>query len=207
MAVLINFKICDNAKECSGIAVCPTGALSWGKKKGSIQIDNGKCISCGKCEKACMIDAIKVARDEKAYIRLKKEIDNDQRSFFDLFVDRYGAQSIHPGFMAYEDKFDEEFIKTNKPVVVELFNDDSIQCLLHSIPVKNLLEGKNKIKYRKMEIKSGKLLKKYKISKLPSLLIFDQGKLLGKIEGYYGIGQIKLLKEKIDKIIGKRIGN
>lgn len=29
MPVLINFKICDNAKDCSGIAVCPTGALSW----------------------------------------------------------------------------------------------------------------------------------------------------------------------------------
>ena len=32
MAVLINFKICDNAKECNGIEVCPTGALSWDKK-------------------------------------------------------------------------------------------------------------------------------------------------------------------------------
>lgn len=29
MAVLVNFKICDNAKECGGIEVCPTGALSW----------------------------------------------------------------------------------------------------------------------------------------------------------------------------------
>ena len=23
MSVIINFKICDNAKECNGIAVCP----------------------------------------------------------------------------------------------------------------------------------------------------------------------------------------
>ena len=29
MAVLVNFKICDNAKECGGITVCPTGALSY----------------------------------------------------------------------------------------------------------------------------------------------------------------------------------
>ncbi|MCU0652696.1 MAG: 4Fe-4S binding protein [Candidatus Pacebacteria bacterium] len=203
MAVLINFKICDNAKECNGIAVCKTGALSWDEKKNTIKIDNSKCVSCGACEKACMIQAIKVARNDKEYAKLKKEIDNDPRSFFDLFVDRYGAMSVHPGFMAYEDKFDVEFIKTNKPVVVEIFNNDSIKCLLHSIPVKKLLEGKSKIKYRKLEIKSDRLLKKYKIAELPALLIFNQGKLIGKIEGYYDVGKQRALKEKIDKILGK----
>ncbi len=67
MAVLINFKICDNAKECGGIAVCPTGALSWNEEKGIIQIDNDKCISCGLCEKECPIGAIMVAKNEKEY--------------------------------------------------------------------------------------------------------------------------------------------
>lgn len=203
MAVLINFKICDNAKECNGIAVCKTSALSWDEKNNTIKIDNSKCVSCGACEKSCMIQAIKVAQNDREYRKFKKEIDDDPRSFFDLFVDRYGAQPVHPGFMAYEEKFDEEFIKTNKPVVVEFFNNESINCLLHSIPVKKLLEGSQKIKYRKLEIKNDKLLQKYKISKLPSLLIFNQGKFLGKVEGFYGIGQIKSLKEKIAKIIGK----
>ena len=36
MSVLINFKICDNAKECSGVEVCPTEALSWNEKKKNI---------------------------------------------------------------------------------------------------------------------------------------------------------------------------
>lgn len=44
MAVLVNFKICDNAKECVGIAVCPTGALSYDDDKNTIVIDNEKCI-------------------------------------------------------------------------------------------------------------------------------------------------------------------
>ena len=38
MKALINFKICDNAKECSGISVCPTGAMSF---------DEEKCTNCG----------------------------------------------------------------------------------------------------------------------------------------------------------------
>ena len=37
MPVLINFKICDNAKECGGIEVCPTGALSYDDENKSIQ--------------------------------------------------------------------------------------------------------------------------------------------------------------------------
>ena len=40
MPVLINFKICDNAKECGGIAVCPTGAISYVENKESLVIDN-----------------------------------------------------------------------------------------------------------------------------------------------------------------------
>ena len=88
MAVLINFKICDNAKECNGIAVCPSGALSWDEKKKTIFIDNSKCTSCGKCEKACMVNAIKVAKTKKEYDKFKKEIDGDDRTTSDLLVDR-----------------------------------------------------------------------------------------------------------------------
>jgi NAD-dependent dihydropyrimidine dehydrogenase PreA subunit len=39
MAVLVNFKICDNAKECGGIEVCPTGALSWDEENETIKIE------------------------------------------------------------------------------------------------------------------------------------------------------------------------
>ena len=63
MAVLINFKICDNDKACSGMAVCPCGVFSWGKN--GLTIDNSKCISCGKCEEACMVSAIRVAKTEE----------------------------------------------------------------------------------------------------------------------------------------------
>lgn len=201
MAVLINFKICDNAKECNGIAVCPTGALSWDEKKGGIKIDNKKCISCGKCEKACMVDAIKVARDAGEYKKIEKEIAADPRKGSDLLIDRYGAQPVHPAFQIKEDKFDLEVLQSdNKIVAVEFFNDDSIMCLLHSIPFKQLIDDAS-VKYRKLKVENNGLIKKYKITKLPSLLFFKNGKLLDKIEGYYGVADKKQLKEKIFKII------
>ena len=99
MGVLINFKICDNAKECGGIEVCPTGALYWDEEKESITIDNSKCTSCEKCIEACPVDAIKVGKTDEEYQELKKEIDNDPRKRSDLFVDRYGAQPIHDAFL------------------------------------------------------------------------------------------------------------
>jgi len=201
MAVLINFKICDNAKECNGIAACKTGALSWDEKNNTIKIDNSKCVSCGACEKACMIQAIKVAQSGREYKKIKKEINDDPRKISDLFVDRYGAQPVHPAFLIEEDKFDLEVLQSkDKIVVVELFNDNSIMCLLHSIPLKQLV-GRVPVKYRKLKLNNNTITDKYKISKLPSLLFFKDGKILYKIEGYYNVTDKNIFKNQIDKIL------
>jgi NAD-dependent dihydropyrimidine dehydrogenase PreA subunit len=200
MPVLINFKICDNAKECNGIQVCPTGALSWNETKKTIIIDNTKCISCGSCEKACMVDAIRVAKTKKEYDKIKKEMDKDPRKVSDLFIDRYGAQPVHPAFLISEDKFNLEVLESTKLTVVEVFKNESIMCLLYSIPIKDLFDNFD-IKYRKMEIEDDALLDKYKIKKLPVLLFFRAGKLIGKVEGYYDDSKEKEIKKKIDKII------
>ncbi|HCU71184.1 MAG TPA: hypothetical protein DIC35_05550 [Candidatus Moranbacteria bacterium] len=201
MPVLINFKICDNAKECNGVAVCPTGALAWDEKKKSIKIDNGKCISCRKCEKGCMVDAIHVAKNEKEYEKIEKEIEIDSRKTSDLFVDRYGAQPIHLAFLIGEDKFQLEVEESDKLVAAELFYDESIECLLKSVPMKELLSD-YQVKYRKVE--TGKeLMEKYRIKKLPALLFFEKRKLLGKIEGYYDNKKKDILVKKIKAIIKK----
>jgi Fe-S-cluster-containing hydrogenase component 2 len=202
MPVLINFKICDNAKECSGVAICPMGVLTWDKKTKGIKINNKKCISCKKCVTVCPVDAIFVAKSEKQYQKIKKEIDADPRKRSDLFIDRYGAQPIHPAFLISEKEFQAEVLKVEKLMAVEFFNDDSIMCLLKSIPIKNLLEN-YQVEYRKMMTGEG-LAKNYKIKKLPALLFFEKGKLLGKIEGYYNNKQRNELAGKIKKIIGKR---
>ncbi|HOI97601.1 MAG TPA: 4Fe-4S binding protein [Candidatus Pacearchaeota archaeon] len=200
MAVLINFKICDNAKECSGIAVCKTGALFWDGKRKSVSIDNSKCVSCGACEKACMVGAIRVAKNSKEHAKIKKEIDNDPRKIADLWADRYGAQPVHPAFLEEENNFNLEKMRAGKICVIEIFNDDSIMCLLHSIPVKDLF-GDFNVDYLKLKISSNDFLKKYKIAELPALLFFKNRKLLGKIEGYYDISGKPCLEEAIKKIL------
>ena len=202
MPVLINFKICDNAKECNGIAVCPTGALSWDDEEKIIKIDNEKCINCRKCEEACMVDAIYVAKNEKEHQKMQKEIDADPRKRVDLFVDRYGAEPIHPAFLISDNKFQLEVLESDKLVAVECFDENSIMCLLKSIPIKELLSGYS-LKFRKLEIRK-ELIGKLKIKKLPALLFFQGGKCLGKVEGYFENKQKGVLAKKVEAILGKK---
>lgn len=200
MSVLINFKICDNAKECDGVKVCPTGALSWDRTKNTLVIDNSKCINCGKCEKSCLVGAIKIAKNEKDFEKIKNEFAKDERKLNDLFIDRYGARSIVPAFLLQQKNFDEVVLKSHGLTVVELFNEKLSECLIYSIPIKELFKGLD-IKYRKMEVDDKKILADYKIKELPALLFFKNGKILGKIEGYYNTRQKNELIEKIKKII------
>lgn len=200
MAVLINFKICDNAKECGGVAVCPTGALSFDEEKQTIIIDNDKCISCGKCEKECPIGAISVAKNKLEYDKIKQDIENDKRTTKDLFVDRYGASPLSEFFMIESEQLEDK-IKHDGVVMIECYNDDSIQCLLKSIPIKELSKDlpKNTLFY-KLEV-SKEIIKEYKLNDFPTLLIFKDSKLCGKIEGYYTIDEKNILIEKIKNLL------
>lgn len=199
MAVLINFKICDNAKECGGIEVCPTGALSWDEENETIKIDNEKCISCGQCEKNCPIGAIMVAKNDEDYEKIKKEIDEDPRTTKDLFVDRYGAVAISDFFKAELSDIKEK-VEKDCITLIEIYNPDVAECLLKSIPIKELTKElpKDTLFYK---VESEKTIDEYEITELPSLLVFKKGKLLGHIDGYYTTDEKEKVISKLHSIL------
>lgn len=202
MSVLVNFKICDNAKECGGVEVCPVGAFSWDDEKETIVLDNEKCISCGLCEKECPIGAIRVAKTEEEYEKIKQEIDDDPRTTKDLFVDRYGAAPLSEFFMIEVDDVSEK-IKNKGLTFIECYKDDSIQCLLKSIPVKELtVDLDHDTLFYKVEV-DDEIVDKYDLYTFPSLLIFKDGEYLGKVDGYYTNDNKADLIEAIYQIIEK----
>lgn len=198
MAVLINFKICDNAKECGGLAVCPTGALSWDEKNENILIDNDKCISCGLCEKECPIGAIKIAKTDEEFNKIKKEIDDDTRTTKDLFVDRYGAVAISSFFKIDINEIPEK-IKKDCLTIIEIYNPETAECLLKSIPIQDLTKNlpENTL-YYKVESEN---FNEYCVTELPSLLLFKNNNLLGHIDGYYDNDNIEEIQKQIDDIL------
>lgn len=154
-----------------------------------MEIDEDKCIDCGKCatsEESCEVGAIRFAKNEEELQKIKKEIEEDARTIKDLMVDRYGAQPISMPFYTQEEEF-EKVIATKRIVLIELFNEDSEECLIKSISIKEIFEKFSNIElsYRKLEVKTEEFIKKYNIKELPTMLIFEKEKMIGRIDGYY----------------------
>lgn len=173
------------------------GVFSWGEE--GLIIDNTKCISCGKCEKACMVSAIKVAKSEEEYKKIEKEIEEDPRTINDLLVDRYGAKPIDIAMIGREEEIETK-LDAKRPMMVELYNEDSIMCLLKSIPIKEIADAFDKnTRYRKIEVKKQETLEKYNVKELPALLFFKDGELIKKYEGYVTDEEKKKLIEFIEE--------
>lgn len=202
MAILVNFKICDNAPECLAPPACPTGAIIWNEEKKTLEIDNNKCTSCGLCIPTCPMEAIVLAKTDEEYEKIKKEIDEDKRTRKDLFVDRYGATPLMEAFMATEEMLDDKLERDNL-TFVEIYDSENLECLLKSIPLKEITENMPKdTRYYKAD-HTDSLMKKYDIKKLPALMIFKSGKMLGKIDGYYSVDEKEEFFTIINEIVNK----
>ncbi|MDR0449126.1 MAG: 4Fe-4S binding protein [Rickettsiales bacterium] len=203
MKVFINHKVCDMSPACGGIRVCPTGAMFWDAANGRIGHDAEKCIGCGACEKECPIaQAIRLARDAAEEKRIAREIADDPRRAEDLFVDRYGGD-----FALTKDTASEDAMalaeKTPGLVVMELNKEDLIRCLLMSVPLGELFGSRDKWTHIKVMSPSDELLAGLGVSELPALVLFRDGKQIGKVEGYFENckGERDLLESKIKKLL------
>lgn len=201
MSVVINFKVCDNCKDCNGLKVCPVDAFKWDEENKTIFVDNDICINCKACEESCYVNALKVVTNKEEYDVAVKAVEDDPRTITELFCERYGGQPIEKFRIFKEEEFNENVLVLKRPMMVELFNDDSIVCLLKCIPVRELLNAFSKESaYRKVKVIEGEIMKKYGVTKLPTLLFFKDGILIHKEEGFVEDSNRKELLERIKNI-------
>lgn len=184
MAILVNFKICDNCADCSGIRACPVNAITWSEEKKSIEIDNSKCINCGKCVGSCTVSAIKMAKTEEEFANLKKEIDADPRTISDLFVERYGSMKI-ADINCFDIEHMADRINSNRPVIVEINTEDTIECLLKSVPISEIQKKfHTNATYSKFFVEPEDM-EKYNLTTTPVLRFYNKGVMIGEIVGHF----------------------
>ena len=103
-------------------------------------------------------------------------------------------------FTSTEENID-TVMHSQRPFMIELYKEDTIECLLKSIPIKDITDNiDEEVLFYNLE-KTDALTEKYNISEYPCLLAFKSGELLGKIEGYYSIDEQADFEAEINKII------
>lgn len=185
MSVFVNFKICDNAEECSGVEVCPSGALYWDKDEKTVKSDNSKCISCDVCARACPAGAIYVAHNAKEEMQIKEDIDNDPRTIKDLLVERYGASPVDETLLISVQEAMTKIETVESLLAVEIMDNEDAPCLINSVPISEAF-GNTVYEYCKITIGDDEyeaFANKYSIKECPTLLIFKNHSLLTRIDG------------------------
>ena len=212
MPVSINFNICDNSPECSGLAVCECGAIYWDEnkknllgKKGILCVDNEKCISCEKCigEEGCPVGAIVFANTQRELDEIMDDVHIDTEKVKALFVERYGAEAVDEQICISADDIS-CILKDNKGiVVVEEFCDSSIQCMLTSIPIEDILQEIRKhtmeadVKYYKCDVTDNQ----ENGVEYPILKVFRGNEIIAQIVGYYDNDQKEGLFSALSEVI------
>lgn len=212
MAVCINFNVCDNSPECSGIAVCRQGAIYWDEEKenlmggkGMLAIDNDKCVSCGSCisEDGCPVGAIMLADTEEELKKIMDSIHIDPEKVRSLFVERYGAEPIDGQVCIEKDEIENLLTNNDGIVILEEFIEDSIQCLLSSIPIEEILLKIEKmgvwdhLDYYKCDVSDQADVEK----EYPLLKIYRKGNILAEIAGYYDNAHKEMLWAELHRAI------
>lgn len=209
--VVIDYSICDNAPECSGITVCPTGALYYSEEEQRIKFDGTLCCDCGACADSdgdgCPVGAIRHADTDEDYEAWMKEAEANKDRIAQLNVERYGASLIEDKAELDAAECEEFAAKTCGLVALEFYCDDSIHCLRYSIPITSL---KNEVgvefTYKKVYLTGQeamefiKVIKNYTPGELPILVCYRDGKHLGDIVGYYSEKDMDILVTKLKEI-------
>ena len=196
MTVIIHPGRCDQAKECGCPDVCTRGAWYRDKEDKKWLINDSKCNDCGLCIRECPAKAVLLAETIKDKERILGQIANDtEHTPEKLFVERYGGMPIKNEIQISDKEFVSRIL--DDLVLIEFFNDDSLECLVKAVPYKDFVSD---FKMAKVNVEEHqRLAEQYNIKKLPSLLVFRKGQEIGRISGF--VDSKEKLQSRLAEII------
>lgn len=208
MKIIINHNLCDEAPECGGIEVCPTGAFAFNEEAQRVQVDQKKCITCLKCTlpSACPVGCIYFARDENDKMRIEEMLKLDPKTESWLWEERYGC---YPGKTApfastLTSKNFKESFSADEYKLVDYWNYNSIDCRYHSQLFTDILKDvKAPVSIYKVDCVSEKdISKQMKIINYPSLVLYDKsGKEIYRYEGLMKEANLTEVNKEIKALI------
>lgn len=96
----------------------------------------------------------------------------------------------------------DDFIDKYEFVIVDFYSDICIPCKIIAPRIRKLSKDyKGRVAFGKISVNQNKeIAKKYKVSGVPTLILFKSGKRIGSM---VGVKSIKVIKDKIESMIKK----
>lgn len=207
MPIIINHNLCDEAPECGGIEVCPTGAFHYDKKRRRVAIDHSKCNECLLCTMpdACPVGCILFARNKKSEKKIREMIKEDPRTAKWLWKERYGTQPGKTSPMAaiINHKNLSKILKKKGYKLIDIWHNDFLDCRVNATLFTDILKNiKKEINIYKLDAQQfTDYVEVLNTKKFPSLLLYKDNKEIWRFEGLLQKKDVgKIQKELESKI-------
>jgi thioredoxin 1 len=182
MPVFIDPRICDKQMICDLMKVCPMSAIYQDEKEGTFEIDSTKCNECLLCVKACPYLAVKLAKDTGELGELRVNAGRVKFNRDAHLTEIYGAKPGGIGKAELNDSNFQEKVGSKTPTLVSFWGAHSGVIAPSLKWIEKRYRGKMKVAHIKIA-ENPESCKKYAITTTPTLILFREGKQIGRLEG------------------------
>jgi thioredoxin 1 len=182
MPVFIDPRICDKQMICDLMKVCPTNAISQNEKEGTVEIDTTKCNECMRCVKACPYLAVRAARDMNELGEFKVRSQTIKLNRDEHLKRIYGDEPGNIGRAELDDSNFQDKVSSKTPTLVSFWGAHSSVIASSLEWIARKYRGKLNVAHIKV-VENPKSLSEYAITTTPTLILFKNGKQIGRLEG------------------------
>ncbi|NYZ79578.1 4Fe-4S binding protein [Candidatus Micrarchaeota archaeon] len=182
MPVFIDPRICDKQIICDLMKVCPMNAIYQDEKEGTVGVDTTKCNECMLCVKACPYLAVRAARDMNELGEFKVRSGTIKFDRDEHLRRIYGDGPGSIGKAELDDSNFQDKVSSKTPTLVSFWGAHSSVIAPSLEWIASKYKGKLNVAHIKVA-ENPKSRKEYAITTTPTLILFKNGRQIGRLEG------------------------